>query len=286
MFAQKIEDVQDVDLPTLCPNDPTREVISRYVEEFRTLLSESTEILDDFREEAHSPSIATIMRFVRARKYKVEEAVKQFVAAEVWYNNEEVRKVLEDDPDEEVYQAFCPHLAEGFDRDGRPIYWERTGEIRLPKVLKLLSEEKLLRRHIRQQENTVCRMKEESERRGYLVEKQVVILDLKNMSFSPNSRGLSVFRECIRVDQQYYPEMLGEMYLVNAPWIFQPFWAIISPLLDPVTRAKFHVLGSRSTYRLAQDLGAENIPEEYGGTASYKIPITHPYDGPGKELVS
>ena len=34
----------------------------------------------------------------------------------------------------QVYQAFCPALPEGFDKHGRPIYWERTGVIRLPKV--------------------------------------------------------------------------------------------------------------------------------------------------------
>ena len=140
----------------------------------------------------------------------------------------------------QVYQAFCPALPEGFDKHGRPIYWERTGVIRLPKVrgkkehpgvrqkrhccfahrsfeffltrslcwcasvcvcvcacvclcvclslslclcvplcvcvcvwraclcscgqvLKLLTEEKLLRRHVRQQENAVRRLKVQAQ---------------------------------------------------------------------------------------------------------------------------
>ena len=71
-----------------------------------------------------------------------------------------------------------------------------------------------------------------------------------------------------------------------SPWIFQPIWAMIRPWIDPVTRQKFHVLGSRFADRLAQDLGAENLPAEYGGTADYTMPNTHPYEGPNKDLVS
>eukprot|EP00043_Microstomoeca_roanoka_P007624 m.73573 g.73573 ORF g.73573 m.73573 type:complete len:287 (-) comp13903_c0_seq1:456-1316(-) len=286
MFAHRIEDVSDGDLEVLCPQQPTREHIGGLVKEFRTLLDERAEITEEFREEAKNPTVATIMRFVRARKYDVVSAVQQFVDAELWYQNTDVASVLEEDPNEEIYQALCPHLNGGFDKHGRPIYWERTGEIRLPKVLKLLSEETLVRRHVRQQEITVRRMKEESERRGKVIDKQVVILDLKNMSFTPTSRGLAIFRECIKIDQSYYPETLGDLYLINAPWIFQPIWAILKPWLDPVTRAKFHVLGSGSLSRLVEDLGPEGLPAEYGGTASYSIPVTHPYTGPGKELIS
>jgi dihydropteroate synthase len=47
----------------------------------------------------------------------------------------------------------------------------------------------------------VFRMQEESKRRGELIEQQVVILDLKGLSMAPNSTGVSVFKETIRIDQ-------------------------------------------------------------------------------------
>ncbi|EGD73871.1 hypothetical protein PTSG_05566 [Salpingoeca rosetta] len=158
MFARSVDEVEAVDYATLCPKDPTKEAIDGYVQGFKAALKDRPEITDEFREEARAPTIATIMRFVRARKYDVEAAVQQFVDAEVWYHENDVASALDTDPDEEVYQAFCPVAPEGFDKHGRPIYWERTGEIRLPKVLKLLTEEKLVRRHVRQQENAVRRM--------------------------------------------------------------------------------------------------------------------------------
>lgn len=56
-------------------------------------------------------------------------------------------------------------------------------------------------RHVRQMEHCVQRMQEESERRGELVEQQVVILDLKDLSFKPSGTGLNIFKETIRIDQ-------------------------------------------------------------------------------------
>ena len=100
-----------------------------------------------------------------------------------------------------------------------------------------------------------------SEKFGKLIEQQVVIMDLKGLSLSPNSKAIGVFRECSHIDQvswrtvvtvpsltacpcqAYFPETLGACFLINAPWIFHPLWAIVRPWLDPHTRDKFHVLG-------------------------------------------
>jgi hypothetical protein len=38
--------------------------------------------------------------------------------------------------------------------------------------------------------------------------------------------------------ERYYPETLAFVLVYNAPWVFQPFWRIISPWLDDVVREK------------------------------------------------
>lgn len=58
-----------------------------------------------------------------------------------------------EDKNEEVYRNLMPHSNMYEDKEGRPIYWELTGEIssRFSEVLQSLSCEDLVIRHIRQQ---------------------------------------------------------------------------------------------------------------------------------------
>lgn len=35
----------------------------------------------------------------------------------------------------------------------------------------------------------------------------------------------------VAIAQDNYPEMLSKVYIVNAPWIFNPFWWIIKNIL-------------------------------------------------------
>jgi hypothetical protein len=40
-------------------------------------------------------------------------------------------------PPEEFFQTNCPHCYRGFDKEGRPISWERTGVFQLPVLLEV-----------------------------------------------------------------------------------------------------------------------------------------------------
>lgn len=109
--------------------------------------------------------------------------------------------ILGPDPNEHIYRATCPHANHKFDKTGRPVYIEKTGAISLPTLLKHLTPELLVQRHVRQQEIAMQRMREESERRGEAVTKQLIILDLKGLSLMPSSTGINIFKETIRIDQ-------------------------------------------------------------------------------------
>jgi len=40
------------------------------------------------------------------------------------------------------------------------------------------------------------------------------------------------------VCNNYYPELMGAMYYINAPMMFRGVWAILKNFLDEKTRAK------------------------------------------------
>ena len=59
---------------------------------------------------------------------------------------------------------------------------------------------------------------------------------------------------------------IGKFYLINAPWGFSTVWAFIKPWLDPVTVAKIAILGSNYQSSLLEQIPAENLPSQFGGT--------------------
>ena len=62
---------------------------------------------------------------------------------------------------------------------------------------------------------------------GRAVTKQIEIRDLKGLSLGPNNAAMQLFKDTIYIDQTFYPERLGRLFLVNAPWVFKGLWAII-----------------------------------------------------------
>ena len=64
----------------------------------------------------------------------------------------------------------------------------------------------------------------------------IVIFDLSGFSFS--CMDYEALKLLIDILQTQYPEILGVAYVVNAPWVFNACWSIISLWLDPVTKAK------------------------------------------------
>eukprot|EP01127_Copromyxa_protea_P015945 TRINITY_DN4669_c0_g1_i1.p1 TRINITY_DN4669_c0_g1~~TRINITY_DN4669_c0_g1_i1.p1 ORF type:complete len:269 (+),score=51.47 TRINITY_DN4669_c0_g1_i1:20-826(+) len=66
-----------------------------------------------------------------------------------------------------------------------------------------------------------------------------------------------------------YPERLGTVYIVNAPWLFSSFWAMCSQWLKPVTKDKVCFVSKLSD--LQDKIDSHELEIEYGGTNEYKF---------------
>ena len=47
-----------------------------------------------------------------------------------------------------------------------------------------------------------------------------------------------------QIGSDNYPEILGQMMVVNAPYLFSGMWSIIKGFLDERTRAKIKIISS------------------------------------------
>jgi hypothetical protein len=105
-----------------------------------------------------------------------------------------------------------------------------------------------------------------SRKAGNLLETCCSIMDLKGVTIGKVPSVYSYVKQASAMSQNYYPERLGRLYLINAPWGFSTVFGMIKGWLDPVTVEKIHVLGGGYQKELLAHVPAENLPKIFGGT--------------------
>ena len=66
-------------------------------------------------------------------------------------------------------------------------------------------------------------------------------------------------------DQDHYPEILGQAFVLNANFVFTGIWAIIKYFLNENTQKKVQILGSDYEKNLLEVIDPDQLPKMYGG---------------------
>ncbi|XP_071729390.1 sec14 cytosolic factor-like [Rutidosis leptorrhynchoides] len=95
-------------------------------------------------------------------------------------------------------------------------------------------------------------------------EKFVSIADVQGWGYSNSDiRG---YLAALSILQDYYPERLGKMFVVNVPYLFMAAWKMIYPFIDEKTKKKIiFVEKKHMTSTLQNDIDESQLPEIYGG---------------------
>lgn len=97
------------------------------------------------------------------------------------------------------------------------------------------------------------------------VETVLVIVDLKGFSLSQFWQMKDLARMSFQISQDYYPETMGQVKIINAPLSFTSMWAVMKPWLARETVDKVDILGSSYADALLSIVDAENLPVSLGG---------------------
>ncbi|KAF8060624.1 ALAAT2 [Scenedesmus sp. PABB004] len=204
-------------------------------------------------------------------------------------------------------RAAYPHFYHKTDRWGRPVYIELLGHIDVDRLLKVrrcgaprrgaqrgaarrdaagrgapprltpplrarqvTSIDRFLRYHVQQCEAFRTRkLPACSAAAGRPILTQTIILDMAGLSPGCHfTLTVKRFLETLsQLDQDYFPEHLGALFMINTPFIFRGFWAVIRGFLDERTLAKIKVLGCDYRDELLALIPAENLPTLFGGAS-------------------
>ncbi|TKA74667.1 Sec14 cytosolic factor [Cryomyces minteri] len=213
----------------------------------------------------------TLLRFLRARKFNVALAKQMFLDCEKWRREfgggvDNLVRTFDYKEKAEVFKYY-PQYYHKTDKDGRPVYIEQLGHIDLTAMYKITSADRML-------QNLVCEYEKLADPRlpacarkyNHLLETCCTIMDLKGVGLSKASSVYSYVGSASAISQNYYPERLGKLYIINAPWGFSGVFSIVKKFLDPVTVSKIHVLGSGYEKELLSQVPKENLPKQFGGS--------------------
>ncbi|KAF9000746.1 CRAL-TRIO domain-containing protein [Cyathus striatus] len=214
---------------------------------------------------------ATLLRFLRARKFDVPLAKEMIVGAEKWRKEFGVDDIVKnfDFKEKAEVDKYYPQFYHKIDKEGRPIYVERLGKLDVKALYSITTVERQLQRLVYEYEKFLTeRLPACSTACGHPVETSCTIMDLKGVSLSSFYKVSTYVSEASSIGQNRYPETMGKFYIINAPWAFSAVWAIIKPWLDEVTVKKINILGSGYKDELLKQIPAENLPQDFGGTCN------------------
>ncbi|UJR31469.1 hypothetical protein I4U23_018958 [Adineta vaga] len=213
------------------------------------------------------PNDSHLLRFLRARYFDIEKARESICHSLAWRKKNSIDRLLIDYETPEILQRFYPGAWGGNDRDGRPIYIVRIGEIDVRGLMKAVHGDDALIRHVVfLVEQGLKKCEENTKIFGKPISSVCVILDFENFSvkhlYRPIFRVISQISDTVEAN---YPETLGRMFLTRCPRLIPVLWTIINTFVEERTREKFAIL---KTDELIEYIDEINIPDFLGGQMS------------------
>eukprot|EP00606_Chrysophyceae_sp_TOSAG23-5_P001532 GSChrysophyteH2.ASY1.ANO1.977.1 assembled CDS len=99
----------------------------------------------------------------------------------------------------------------------------------------------------------------------YCPQRLMTIVDVNNISVSDiNTDMISFLRQTAEIGDQYYPEVVSRLVIVNAPYWFETIWRMVNKVLPVSVQEKIKIL--HGVEGLSEFVDKEQLPPEYGGT--------------------
>ncbi|KAE9608633.1 hypothetical protein Lal_00020735 [Lupinus albus] len=207
-----------------------------------------------------------LLKFLRARDFKVKEAFTMIKNTIKWRNEFGIDELLEEENlvDDDLDKVVYMH---GFDKEGHPVCYNIYGEFQNKEVYKKTfsdeeKREKFLRWRIQFLERSIRKL--DFTPGGICTIVQVN--DLKNSPGPGKWELRQATKQALQLLQDNYPEFVAKQVFINVPWWYLAVNRMISPFLTQRTKSKFVFAGpSKSAETLLGYIAPEQLPVKYGG---------------------
>ncbi|XP_051134984.1 phosphatidylinositol/phosphatidylcholine transfer protein SFH13-like [Andrographis paniculata] len=218
----------------------------------------------------------TLLRFLKARDFNIEETIKMWEEMLNWRREYGAGTFLEEFDFEELEEVleYYPQGYHGIDKEGRPIHIQRLGKANPCKLMHFTSNERYLKYHVQEFEKLMHeKFPACSVAAKRLIRSTTTILDAHGLGAkSFTTTTASLLEAMVKIGSSYYPETLHRMYIVNAESTFKKvLWPAAQKLLDRKTIAKIHVWDRNSLKKLLEVIDPSQLPDFLGGSCTCNV---------------
>jgi hypothetical protein len=211
----------------------------------------------------------SLLRFCRARDFnfdKVKLMLENFMEFRSHVDYCKVAQLETSD-----FKTLTDNYARGYvghDYEGRVVLLERVAHSKIHNIVGNVSEEQIRNYFINIYERLLYVIFPTLSRiHNKRVDRTVLVIDLADVNllklFDSNLKAFLQFSS--KMAQDYYPELLGKSFVVNAPWVFKGIWNLVKIWLDKKTSDKFVIESGSGKDKLAQCMDIRIMPRNLGG---------------------
>ncbi|XP_056608613.1 SEC14-like protein 1 [Triplophysa dalaica] len=268
------------DVPPASPDDKLdADYISRYLGKLTPFQESCLIRLRQWLQETHKgkiPKDQHVLRFLYSRDFNLEKAKEALCQTLTWRKQHQVDFLLD--------TWECPPLLQDYytggwhhhDKDGRPLYILRLGQMDTKGLVRALGEETLLRHVLSINEEGLRCCEENTKIFGKPISSWTCLVDLEGLNMRHLWRpGIKALLRIIEVVGANYPETLGCLLILRAPRVFPVLWTLVSPFIDENTRKKFLIYAGndyQGAGGLVDYINKDFIPDFLGGDCLCDIP--------------
>ncbi|KAI9701968.1 MAG: hypothetical protein M1836_001312 [Candelina mexicana] len=248
---------------------------------------------------------ATLLRFLRARKFNIPGALAQFKDTEQWRQINQIDSLYEhfDVTSYEEAVRVYPQWTGRRDKRGIPLYVYVISKLdnksmaaynkgattksqakgaTPPKLLRLFA----LYENMLQFVLPLCTYLPDRPNPETPISSTCNIVDISGVGLKQFWNLKSHMQDASTLATAHYPETLDRIFVIGAPSFFPTVWSWIKKWFDPVTTSKIHILGGgdvRNT--LLNFVDPADLPKKYGGELDWEFGMTPILDPNARQAV-
>ncbi|KAF7869957.1 hypothetical protein EAF04_004741 [Stromatinia cepivora] len=245
-------------------------------------------------DEPASHEDATLLRFLRARRFIVVDAFEQFSDTEEWRKDNELDQLYEtiDLEQYEETRRLYPQWTGRRDRRGIPVYvfevsyltgkrmsaYEKSAVDTHTKskqdgktsgkLLRLFALYENLTRFVM----PLCTVLTDRDNPRTPITQSNNIVDISGVGLKQfwNLRGH--MQDASTLATAHYPETLDRIFIIGAPSFFPTVWGWIKKWFDPITTSKIFIISHNDVKSTLESfIEPRNIPKKYGGELEFEF---------------